>query len=191
MTALIVDFFTFTVTEKQLSILTTENVNPSLPSVNLLCLTIYQCEDPCLLNVILRVGVTDPTSSDNKTMTEQFIKNLKELCIKFKIVKGIVYYGYTQSVNTPGFYREFITLAYCNHIKIYNAFESPGSPNSETESVINAIVSDVYKAYTLLSSFDTDTADQTLCINKNNIEHIVSKESKKCHKCSKHKCSCK
>jgi len=191
MTALIVDFFTFTVTEKQLSILTTENVNPLLQSVNILAITIYQCEDPCLLNVVLRVGVTNPDSPDNKAMTDQFISNLKELCIKFKIVKGVIYYGYGTTSNTPGFYRQLITLAYCNHIQIHNAFESIGSPNSETESVVNIITNDVYKSYTLLLNYDPTTGDQTLCININNIEHIVSKESKKCHGCHKHKCHCK
>lgn len=190
-TASIVKFFEFETTEQLLANLLTQNVNPLLPAVNILALDIAPSEKKESLNVSIRVGVNDPTSAENLTMTNQFIINLKSLCIKYHVVDAVMIYDYGTLVSTtPGVFRKFISLAYCNHIKISQFFQSEGTPTNDVGVAINMFVNKPYKFLTLVQNFDLVTADTTLCVNTSNVGTWVQQYGWKCH-CKKTRHDCK
>jgi hypothetical protein len=173
--------FRFTTSQKNLDLLLTLNVAIGLQKVNVVS---YVFTNACKNNLKVTMLVGSPVPSDpiNAVMTEQFIKNLNSLCISYKMIDVVAVYNINSGVLsiTPGIIRRFFSLASCNDVKIYQDFSSVGSPIDDAEEVYNYVVNKPEKYVNLVNNFDISTADETLCININNVVSIVKKMN--CHK---------
>jgi hypothetical protein len=186
--ASIVYFYSFQASEKQLAVLLTNGVNPQLTAVNLVAINVSSC-DKCLLNVLVRVG--NPDGSVNSQMDIQFVANLKFMCIKYEIVPVVVYSGFTNvDITSPGFYRVLVSLLQCNGVHLKAMFEGVLTVEDVTSSVMYIYSSKTDVSVNLFNNLNLATADQTLCINVNNVGYLAEKAHNKCRCECKKKCEC-
>lgn len=84
-------------------------------------------------------------------------------------------YGLGQVINTPGIYRQFVSLLQCNHIPIYFSISSSGSDIGLTNTTLYFIVKHIKKTRCIIEKFNWYNPDKHLCINKYNIKKLVKK----------------
>ena len=117
--------FEFYATQEELALLTTLNIQPGKINVNIIDMTFYQKLGKHN-RVFTIVGETNLSTKKlkkyNKCQIKQFRNNLNKLNIVHKIYKTVMAYGVGEAINTPGVYRQFISLLQCKNIPIYFSF---------------------------------------------------------------------
>ena len=84
-------------------------------------------------------------------------------------------YDLGEVINTPGVYRQFISLLQCKNIPIHFSISSSGSDIGLSDSTFYFIVKNIKKTIHVIKKFDWSNPDKHLCINKYNIKKKVKK----------------
>jgi hypothetical protein len=169
--------FEFYAKQKELALLTTLNIQPDKIKVNIIDMTFTKKDDK-YLHVFAIIGETSINSKElqksNDAQIKQFKKNLTKLNIVYKIHKSVMIYDLGNVSDTPGVYRQFISLLQCNNIKINFSISSSGSNISSNDTTLYFIVKQIEKTVNIINNFDWKNPDKMLCINYNNIKKLVN-----------------
>ena len=105
--------FEFYATQEQLALLTTLNIKPDNTKVNIVDMT-FSHSSQKNIHVFVIIGesslLSEELKKSNKKQIKQFKKNLQKLNIDYKIHRAIMIYDLGDVVDTPGVFRQFISV---------------------------------------------------------------------------------
>ena len=172
--------FIFKADLEEITKLTTLNVSVSSPlNVNILTYTFVNGYNEMV------VGDTN-NQALTKQMNDQFRKNIQTLKLNYREEDVIAISGLGNIINSPGILRRFFAFFYCNKYPVYASYASfSGSGPRDFSFGFRSDQSKTTEIINKLTTYDFNNADNTLCVNRNNIDALVNKS--KSHKSKSHK----
>lgn len=177
---------TFVISQKLWTCLLTRNVKPDLVQVNIAGLSVnsINCSPNLLVKII--VGPVDPNSITTPTYAQQlaqFRENLKVYGIKAKESFVLHILNLTETGGSPGAARIVTAALTCNNISINSSYIGESLGLAQT-LVIEVPENCVDQAQNILSTLNLSTVDETLCVNRNNVDSVCIQPKNSCHCCN-------
>lgn len=173
--------FTFEVTDQQLACLLTGIVRAEsgFTTVNLAGLMIVRTDD-CKLLVKAVPGPVDPSDLNSGGTTteaqiEQFRANLECLGICYEEDEIIQLFNSTTAACVPGTTRIITTALFCAGICLLAKYSGEPAKNEIISNFFEVPCKDLGKAISVITSIDPRFAENSLCINRFNVNSVCNK----------------